>query len=514
VDAQDKNLKRFDKALGQVKRNMMVAAGAAVALGAGLAKVVYDVGMAGDAVAKTADKLGIGIEQLQELQFAAKRSGVDVRTLNMALQRMTRRMSEAASDTGEAKDAIKELGLDAKVLAKQGPDEILMAIAGAMETVTVDSDRLRLAFKLFDSEGVAVVNMLKNGEAGLQQLRDQARGLGYVLSEEAARDAEKFADGLTDMKAIAGGLKNTIGSALIPEVNRMMRDFQDWYLVNRDLISQRLDEWAEKVADGVERVGKTAGDIDRFVESLGGWQVAISALGTGVGFGALLKFLAPIIPLFSGLAGVIGISTGLFWGLVAAAIATVAALTAVVLISEDLKVLFEGGHSAIGEWIEDTKAAGGFWGQFAVNMEKTLKIIKALWSQKNKMIDFFKGIEIAGVDMGDALNGVFEFLGTGFRELLLWPMQQWEKLLDKIISNMERFGLVGAGDALYQPQAAGAGAGGNSTSVQVGDTQITVNPPPGADPEQVAQAVAREIAKAKAAQNRATRAAILTGSDL
>ena len=54
---------------------------------------------AADAIGKTADKIGVGVEALQELRFAAKASGVEQQTLDMALQRFTRRAAEAAQGT-------------------------------------------------------------------------------------------------------------------------------------------------------------------------------------------------------------------------------------------------------------------------------------------------------------------------------------------------------------------------------------------------------------------------------
>ena len=65
---------------------------------------------AADAIGKTADKIGVGVEALQELRFAAKASGVEQQTLDMALQRFTRRAAEAGG-TGEAKDALAQMGI-------------------------------------------------------------------------------------------------------------------------------------------------------------------------------------------------------------------------------------------------------------------------------------------------------------------------------------------------------------------------------------------------------------------
>jgi hypothetical protein len=59
-----------------------------------------------DAIGKTADKIGVGVEALQELRFAAKASGIEQQTLDMALQRFTRRAAEAAQGTALAQMGI------------------------------------------------------------------------------------------------------------------------------------------------------------------------------------------------------------------------------------------------------------------------------------------------------------------------------------------------------------------------------------------------------------------------
>jgi hypothetical protein len=70
---------------------------------------------AADAIGKTADKIGVGVEALQELRFAAKASGIEQQTLDMALQRFVRRTAEAAQGTGEAKDALAQMGIALRV---------------------------------------------------------------------------------------------------------------------------------------------------------------------------------------------------------------------------------------------------------------------------------------------------------------------------------------------------------------------------------------------------------------
>ena len=151
-----------------------------------------------DSIAKTADKLGVGAAALQELRFAANLAGIEQSTPDMALQRFTRRAVEAAKGTGEAKDALKQMGIALK--DQHGnirrSEDLLSDVAEALKNTKDPAERLRLAFKLLDSEGVAMVNMLVAGGDALEATRQRARDLGIVLDEELIRNAEKTKDQL------------------------------------------------------------------------------------------------------------------------------------------------------------------------------------------------------------------------------------------------------------------------------------------------------------------------------
>ena len=131
---------------------------AGVATVGGLAALVDRSISAADAIGKTADKIGVGVEALQELRFAAKASGVEQQTLDMALQRFTRRAAEAAQGTGEAKDALAQMGIALRDQSGnlRSSEDLLADVADAFARIEDPAERLRLAFKLFDSEGVAL----------------------------------------------------------------------------------------------------------------------------------------------------------------------------------------------------------------------------------------------------------------------------------------------------------------------------------------------------------------------
>ena len=89
-----------------------------------------------DSLAKTASKIGTTTEALSALRYAAKVSGVETTTLDMAMQRFTRRTAEAAKGTGEAKGAIKALGLDAKELIQMPLDKRMLVLSDAFAKQT------------------------------------------------------------------------------------------------------------------------------------------------------------------------------------------------------------------------------------------------------------------------------------------------------------------------------------------------------------------------------------------
>lgn len=186
-------------------------------LGAGgLTLLVRQSLLATDALSKTASKIGTTTEALSGLQYAGKLTGVEVNVMNMALQRFSRRASEAAQGTGEAKGAIRELGIDARELVKLPLDERMLVLADAFQGVQSESDKLRIAFKLFDSEGAALVNTLSQGRGGLAAMLGEAKALGVVMSSEAAQGVEDANEELLKLNSIFKGILDQTTAALAP----------------------------------------------------------------------------------------------------------------------------------------------------------------------------------------------------------------------------------------------------------------------------------------------------------
>lgn len=191
-----------------------------------------------DKLNKTAGKLGLTTDALSELGFVAERTGVNQQTFEMGLQRMTRRIAEAAKGSGEALPALKELGVDIQALASGTPDAALEAIADAMSGVKNESDKLRLAFKLFDSEGVALVNTLRGGSRGIRTLREEAKALGATIEQDAANQVTELADSLTNLKTALTGAGNALTIQLAGPLQEFLEGVKALLQAQRELSRQ------------------------------------------------------------------------------------------------------------------------------------------------------------------------------------------------------------------------------------------------------------------------------------
>jgi len=215
LGAIQKRFSQLSRIFFNLKTAILGAAGAG-----GLGVLIAQSLRATDELAKTASKIGTTTEALSALQYAGKISGVEVQTLNMALQRFQRRAAEAAQGTGEAKSALRELGIDARALVRLPLDQQMLQLADAFE----DAERrglkpLRLAFKLFDSEGAALVNTLALGREGLSDLLDEARDLGVVMSNNAASGVEDANDALLRLQSLFAGVTRQTVAALAPAIS-------------------------------------------------------------------------------------------------------------------------------------------------------------------------------------------------------------------------------------------------------------------------------------------------------
>ena len=236
---------------------------AAVAGAAGIGMIINRLNRVSQEMIKvvnTADKLGIAVERMAGLELAARSAGIGVDKMGMAMQRMVRRVSEAASGTGEAKAALKELGLDAKQLNLLGPEKQLMAVADAMKGLSGQTERIRLGFKVFDAEGVDMIRMLQHGAEGLKRFHREAELLGSVLSREAADRVLTMGSAFEKLGDAAKGAGQSLVDDFAAPVTIALGKILDlWTRVRKVSLPAKIPAWVAAFYPGLGAVSQVTG---------------------------------------------------------------------------------------------------------------------------------------------------------------------------------------------------------------------------------------------------------------
>lgn len=219
----------------------------------GLAKSTADYG---NTIAKTADKIGMGTEAMQAWHYAAERAGVGTEVFDLSMQRLGRRVGEAAAGSGEALPAMKALHIAIRNSKGQvrSIESLLPEMADKLSKLKNANIRNALAMKFFDTDGVVLVNLLRYGSKGIKKFTDAARRMGLVLSDDAVRGAEKFHDAWIDITSVLLGLKRTISIKLLPVFEKWMNTLTHYLVKNQQRIIQASLRFIRKIPDIVNTI--------------------------------------------------------------------------------------------------------------------------------------------------------------------------------------------------------------------------------------------------------------------
>ncbi len=388
-----KGFRDADKSLNRIKQTAIRIAGILVAgkVVKGIAGIATETAKLADEVSKVADKLGVGTSALQEFRFAAQLTGVSTRTADLALQRFTRRTAEAAKGEGEAKAALKELNV--QLTDSRGQlrpvSELLADAAEGLKNAKTQGDRLRLSFKLFDSEGAALVNTLKGGRDAFNEMAQAARDTGGIFDEELIRSSVEFTDQQLKMRLVLRGVKNVIAKELLPFMVRATNRTIDWVKANRQLIRSNLVRFIQRTALAMRRLLRFMGRLfDAFNELP---KASKLFLGVAAAVGVLALILNSPIGLML-----------LFIGLVA-------------LIIEDFETWKEGGDSLFGRisfWLDNLT---GLWAVLRDAGALWFKLLKFQFDTLVNIVGSFVQFIITAFS-GD-ISGAFTALGQQMRQV-------------------------------------------------------------------------------------------------
>jgi|GEM_PF-2502400 len=188
------------------------AIGASLVAGAGaLANELRKFANAADETTKAAQKVGVGVEELQRLSYAADLSGVSSEALQTSMVRLAR----GAADGNKAFNA---LGVNVKNAdgSLKTTNQLMGEVAGKFATYRDSAEKTALAQELFGKAGADMIPLLNSGSAGLAAMAAEADELGFVFDAKTGKAAEAFNDNLTRMGKVKDGIIAKIAAGMLP----------------------------------------------------------------------------------------------------------------------------------------------------------------------------------------------------------------------------------------------------------------------------------------------------------
>lgn len=272
--------KKGDRLIAGLKIGLKTMAATAAAAGTAIAVAIESAAHRGNEMAKASEKIGIGVEALEELAHAADLSDVGFEGLVQGIGFLNRGLLEAQKAGSEESETFKKLGVAAKdAHGKMRPTEdVLGDLADKFAAMPNDGKRSALAMKIFGRAGKDMIPLLKEGRDGIAEMRKEARDMGLVMSEKTTKEAERFSDALTKVKASFQGLANQIFERFGTQMADVVEEFAEFIQIIgqrqefKDFVDGLLEvsKIALKVAVGV---GKAFGAIGTAIGETVGWVV-------------------------------------------------------------------------------------------------------------------------------------------------------------------------------------------------------------------------------------------------
>jgi tetratricopeptide (TPR) repeat protein len=186
-------------ALASIRTAVVAAAGAG-----GIGLLVNRSLETTDSLDKMAIRVGIGVERLQELQFAARSSGVAFGDLETGLTKLNQKIGQAVSGNAEAAKFFKDIGVSIRdstgVVLDAG--DLFPVFADKIKNAGDATERTRIQTEAFGKGGNALTAMLIEGSASFDRFAQQARQLGVVLEASVIREGVKAKEALDTLATI------------------------------------------------------------------------------------------------------------------------------------------------------------------------------------------------------------------------------------------------------------------------------------------------------------------------
>jgi hypothetical protein len=302
---------KFERAMKTVGSRMQAVGASAYALGTRMSIVSAAMGAVtaaafaltrqgaelGDAIDNASRAAGLAPGYFQEMQYAiGEVADISDEDFNAAMVRLNRTLGEAKAGSTSAAKAMEAIGISAADIASGSvtTQQALDAYLVTMGEITDPALAAAVSADLFGKAGARMGGLMAGASGQVADLRDRARELGVVMSDDAVAASAQFDDKMRELAKQFDAVKIAIATVLLPVmVNELIPALQDQVIPAMVAVIQQVGELI-----------KAFQQLPAPVQAAAGVLAAVFAIGGPVlvGIGLVASALAAGGPLLVGIA--------------------------------------------------------------------------------------------------------------------------------------------------------------------------------------------------------------------
>lgn len=269
-DAAAGGLSSMGMSLVTVGGKITATATALGALGVAAAK---ELGSFAESVGILSQKMGVSEETIQKWDFALNRVGLSAEDLLPGFKKLSTLVTHAFEGDKGAVKKLQEIGVSLDDLRGKNPEQIFLALAGAIARIDDPLARNAALVETFGKAGMNLVPILGDVKDGFESSGKQAESLGLILGTEALASAQQLDDSFDDLGKTMAGFSRVIATTfagplreVIDVLTQALGAVNKWW--------QGMDEGTKKTVTIFAIAFAASGPI---IATIGAFMVAVSA---------------------------------------------------------------------------------------------------------------------------------------------------------------------------------------------------------------------------------------------
>jgi hypothetical protein len=263
----------------------------------------------------TAQRIGIGVTQLQGLQGAAELAGTSSAALTQGLQGLGQTLYDAVGGRNtQAVALFNQLGISFRDTAGHAKSvlQVLPQLADKIAAMKDPYAQAQAASIAFGGAADELLPFLRLGAKAIAEYNAAALKYGAITQTQAqAANALRMSQVKVDLAV--HGLVNTISASLSPVLTPLLTQLADWIAANRQLIANDVSRVVGNVVSVLKSINwKNVGndikavwaDINDIVTAIGGWKDALIGIAAVMGASWVASIVAPFVAIGVAIASV------------------------------------------------------------------------------------------------------------------------------------------------------------------------------------------------------------------